>query len=183
MNLKAVVEEFAERIQGLLEAQSMEKAKAEILGAFGFSAPRKPGRPPKAEAASATAATPVSMKARKKMPPQYCPVPYCRNVAAPIFGMVCAKHKDLPKAKVKQYREERRAKKDGVKVSAKKTHTKRVARVIKKTQRAAPVAKKTTRPTAKKMPMRIAKRAAKTRPSTKVTSPVSEPTPSVPPAA
>jgi hypothetical protein len=31
-----------DRIQGLLEAQSMEKAKAEILGAFGFSAPRKP---------------------------------------------------------------------------------------------------------------------------------------------
>jgi hypothetical protein len=26
-----------------------------------------------------------------------------------VFGMVCARHKDVPKAKIKQYREQRRA--------------------------------------------------------------------------
>jgi hypothetical protein len=41
-------------------------------------------------------------------------VPYCRNAAAPIFGMVCAKHKDVPKAKIKKYREARKAKKLGI---------------------------------------------------------------------
>jgi hypothetical protein len=28
-----------------------------------------------------------------------------------VFGMVCAKHRDLPKAAIKKYREARRAKK------------------------------------------------------------------------
>jgi hypothetical protein len=41
-------------------------------------------------------------------------VPYCRNAAAPVFGMVCAKHKDVPKATIKKYREARKAKKLGV---------------------------------------------------------------------
>src|SRR5262249_10183547 len=48
-------------------------------------------------------------KPRKKPPIQLCPVPGCTERAAPIFGMVCAKHKDLPKAKIKKYREARRA--------------------------------------------------------------------------
>jgi hypothetical protein len=41
-------------------------------------------------------------------PKQLCPVPGCKNPAAPIFGMVCADHKDVPKAKIKEYREKRR---------------------------------------------------------------------------
>jgi hypothetical protein len=28
-----------------------------------------------------------------------------------VFGMVCAKHKDLPKTTIRKYREQRRAKK------------------------------------------------------------------------
>jgi hypothetical protein len=35
-------------------------------------------------------------------------VPGCEGTAAPVFGMVCAEHKDVPKAKVKEYREARR---------------------------------------------------------------------------
>lgn len=38
---------------------------------------------------------------RKK---QLCPVPGCRNAAAPIFGMVCGAHKDVPKSKIAVYR-------------------------------------------------------------------------------
>lgn len=45
---------------------------------------------------------------RKPSKPQLCPVPGCKNRAAPVFGMVCAKHKGTPKAKIKQYRDARR---------------------------------------------------------------------------
>jgi hypothetical protein len=65
---------------------------------------RRPGRPPKALAVT------VSTKRRKKLPRQLCPVPGCKNPAAPIFGMVCAKHKDVSKTEIKKYREARRAK-------------------------------------------------------------------------
>jgi hypothetical protein len=52
------------------------------------------------------------------MPPtQLCPVPGCKNPAAPVFGMVCAEHKDVAKAKIKKYREARRATKLGAKTS------------------------------------------------------------------
>ena len=50
-------------------------------------------------------------KARRKGPLQLCPVPYCRNAAAPVFGMVCSKHRDVAKTKIRKYREARRAKK------------------------------------------------------------------------
>jgi len=38
----------------------------------------------------------------------FVPVPGCKNVAAPIFGMVCKDHKKVAKSKIKKYREERR---------------------------------------------------------------------------
>jgi hypothetical protein len=171
MDLKGVVEEFAGHIVSLLEAQATAKAQAEILGAFGMGAPRRPGRPPKTAAAIAPAATPVATKTRRKLPPQFCPVPYCRNVAAPIFGMVCSKHKDVPKKLIARYREERRSKKLGIK-SAKKTPMKRSKRVAKKATRSTPTV-------AKKAPMakKVQKRAAK-----KANPPVSKPAPSGQPA-
>jgi hypothetical protein len=157
MDLKDVVEEFAGHIVSLLEAQATEKARAEILGAFGMGARRKPGRPAKTAVAVTTVAPPVATK-RRKLPPQYCPVPYCRNVAAPIFGMVCSQHKDVPKAQIKQYREERRAKKEGVK-PAKKTPAKRAKRVAKKPTRAmTKISEKASKRAAKKVPKRAPKK-------------------------
>jgi hypothetical protein len=44
------------------------------------------------------------------MPPQFCPVPGCKNKAAPIFGM-CSEHKAVTKSKIKNYREGRKAEK------------------------------------------------------------------------
>jgi hypothetical protein len=105
MSLKAVVEEFTERLHALIEGQAMERARAAVLNAFGVQPVRKPGRPAK------SAATPVAKKARKKLPHQLCPVPGCKNPAAPVFGMVCAKHKDVAKVKIRKYREARRARK------------------------------------------------------------------------
>lgn len=45
--------------------------------------------------------------------PQLCPVPRCRQRAAPAFEMVCAKHADVPKWQIAKYREARRARKAG----------------------------------------------------------------------
>ena len=55
--------------------------------------------------------TPAPKTARKKGPIQLCPVPRCKNRAAPVFGMVCSDHKGIAKATIKKYREARKAKK------------------------------------------------------------------------
>jgi transposase len=47
---------------------------------------------------------------RKKGPIQLCPAPGCKERAAPVFGMVCKKHKGAPKATVAKWREARRKK-------------------------------------------------------------------------
>ena len=52
-----------------------------------------------------------SGRPRRKPPVQFCPAPNCKNPAAPVYRMLCAKHKDLPKAKVRKYREARKARK------------------------------------------------------------------------
>ena len=84
----------------------MERAKAAVYEALGVSPKRGPGRPPKAQSALT-----APKKARRKGPVQLCPVPGCKNPAAPVFGMVCAKHKDVAKSKIKKYRALRSAKK------------------------------------------------------------------------
>ena len=115
-NIQSIVENFANELTSLIEAQVMSRARAAVSAALGGPpVKRGPGRPPKAAKAlaSVAAVAPARKKPRKKAPPQYCPVPGCKNKAAPIFGMVCSAHKDVPKAKIKEYREARRAKKDG----------------------------------------------------------------------
>jgi hypothetical protein len=106
MDLKSIVADFSKRLHSLIEAEAARRARATVLHAFGGKGRRGPGRPPKN-----TPAAPVAKKPRKKPPRQLCPVPGCKNTAAPIFGMVCAKHKDIAKSKIKKYREARKAKK------------------------------------------------------------------------
>jgi hypothetical protein len=121
MEIKAAITDFANRLHALIEKDSMERARTAILSAFGVHPPRKPGRPPKA----ATRVAPVAKKIRKKAPRQLCPVPGCKNPAAPIFGMVCSKHKDVAKSKIKKYREARKAKKLGGKAVVRKAPKRR----------------------------------------------------------
>ena len=52
----------------------------------------------------------AAMAMRKRAPKQLCPVPGCKNPAAPVFHMVCAKHKGVAKSKIKAYRAARRKK-------------------------------------------------------------------------
>jgi len=62
--------------------------------------PAKPGKrtAPAAKAKAKVAKKTATTKAVKKAAPRLCPVPGCKNKAAPVFGMVCRDHKDLPKA-------------------------------------------------------------------------------------
>jgi hypothetical protein len=113
MSIKAAVEEFTQRLHALIEGHAIARARAAVLDAFGVAPKRGPGRPPKAKAALGpiTEITPIAKKPRKKPPLQLCPVPGCKNPAAPVFGMVCSKHKDVAKSKIKKFREARQAKK------------------------------------------------------------------------
>jgi hypothetical protein len=93
MDIRSLVEDFTAQLGALVEQSVLERARTAIDGALRPNG-AAPGR-----------------KLRKKAPVQLCPVPGCKNPAAPVFGMVCAEHKSLPKAKIKKYREARRAKK------------------------------------------------------------------------
>jgi len=105
-NLDTIVNDFTDRLLLLIEGDVRERARAAVETALGAGiGARRPGRPSKALAPT------LNRVARKKPPRQLCPVPGCKNSAAPVFGMVCAKHKDVPKAKIKKYREARRARK------------------------------------------------------------------------
>jgi len=114
-NIRSLVEGFVNQIVAAIEADSVRRVQQAVTAAFAGSAasalaPRR-GRPPRAPASAAPAvAAPV-----KRRPKQFCPVPGCSGVAAPVFGMVCAKHKDMAKSKIKEYRAQRKAAKSGKK--------------------------------------------------------------------
>jgi hypothetical protein len=94
-----------------IEADTRASIQRLIGGEIALPAKRR-GRPPKSAALAVVPqvqSVALAKKPRKKPPRQLCPVPGCKNTAAPVFGMVCAKHKDVPKAKIKEYREKRRA--------------------------------------------------------------------------
>jgi hypothetical protein len=111
--LNTIVSDFAKQLSSLIEKEATERARSAVMAAFGGPPRRGPGRPPKSAARAAFTPSAASgvKKARKKAPLQLCPVPGCKNPAAPVFGMVCAKHKDLPKKVIKKYREARKVKK------------------------------------------------------------------------
>jgi hypothetical protein len=143
-NIQSIVDDFANQLSALIETQVLARARVAVAAALGGTpAKRGPGRPPKLAllaASSLAAASPGKKKARKKGPPQLCPVPGCKNKAAPIFGMVCAAHKDVPKAKIKEYREARRAKKNQTKKQTKKPGKKQTKKPGKPGRKAAPKA-------------------------------------------
>jgi hypothetical protein len=154
-DIRSVIASFTKRLSAIIEDSVIDKARRAALAAFGNgpAGPKRPGRLAKVLTAAVRKAP---VKARKKAPVQLCPVPGCKNPAAPIFGMVCAKHKDLPKAKIKKYRERRRlAKLNGA------THTappkRRAKRVARKPKRAVRV----TRQARKRKIVRPQKAAAK----------------------
>ena len=122
-DIRTLVDNFTNQLATLVESQALAQARAAVESALGV---RRPGRPAKI--------SPIkTAKPRKKPPTQFCPVPGCKNPAAPVFGMVCAKHKDVAKAKIKKYREARKAKKLGIKPAKAARPAKAVKRGTKKT--------------------------------------------------
>jgi hypothetical protein len=110
MTIQSLIEDFANQLGALMERQALDRARVAVENALGGK--RSPGRPPKLTSiAGGLLLGGIGKKTRRKGPKQLCPVPGCKNPAAPVFGMVCAKHKDVPKAQIKKYREARRAKK------------------------------------------------------------------------
>jgi hypothetical protein len=132
-NITVIVETFAIQIAAAVEASMADRLQAAIAGAFGAPPKRGPGRPAK-QAVVAVAPVAARSAGKKTRPKQLCPVPGCKNTAAPIFGMVCKDHKNVAKSKIKKYRAERKGKatpaKAGKPASAKKA-TPKVARARK----------------------------------------------------
>ena len=96
-NVRSLVDSFVSQLAAVVERQTLERARVSVANAFG-----RGGNGAKLA---------LSGRPRRKLPRQLCPVPGCENTAAPIFGMVCAKHKDVPKVKIAKFREARRARK------------------------------------------------------------------------
>jgi hypothetical protein len=106
--ITAQIETFTQQLVATVEAAVAQRIQAALAGAFGVPQKRGPGRPPKQAVAHVAPVAVEKSAERKKPPKQLCPVPGCKNVAAPIFGMVCKDHKNVAKSKIKKYREERR---------------------------------------------------------------------------
>src|SRR5438477_12817042 len=98
-DIRDIVQGFVARLSSLIEADAVSRARDAVLSAFGAgNVPRRgPGRPP-----GAAKAVGAVVRRRRKGPIQLCPVPGCKNRAAPVFGMVCSKHRDVPKATIKK---------------------------------------------------------------------------------
>ena len=101
-DIQDLVQQFVDSLSSLIEQDTVSRARDAVLNAFGGHRPSSLAR---------GAGKLAGGRKRRKGPIQLCPVPGCSNRAAPVFGMVCSKHKDLPKAEIKKYREQRRAQK------------------------------------------------------------------------
>jgi hypothetical protein len=105
-DITAQIETFTRQLVATVEASVAQRIEAALAGAFGVPQKRGPGRPPKHLAFPAPMTLFSSLAPRRKK--QLCPVPGCKNPAAPVFGMVCKDHKNVAKAKIRKYREARR---------------------------------------------------------------------------
>jgi len=121
--IRDIVGQFVGQLSALIEQDAVSRARETILSAFGGEAgagvvwgnvggKRGRGRPPGRPRGATVLALAGAIRKRRKAPIQLCPVPGCANRAAPVFGMVCAKHKDLPKMEIRKYREARRARRN-----------------------------------------------------------------------
>ena len=160
-DIESLIEDFTRRLAPLIESQTLQRARNAVESAFGAKLSARRLR---------LEALPFGGKPRKKAPIQLCPVPGCKNPAAPVFGMVCSEHKNLSKNRIKQYREARRAAKTNI-------PAKPVRRKGKK--RTSPGARK--RPTPKKTatPRKELSQRKPSRRSTAKAPPAAPPSPAV----
>jgi hypothetical protein len=108
-----LVNDFVNRLSVAIRAEVAAEVQARVIEAIGDTGRRGPGRPP------GSGRVAFGGLARNALPKQLCPVPGCKNPAAPVFRMLCADHKDTPKAKVAEYRAARHKAKLAERASAK----------------------------------------------------------------
>jgi hypothetical protein len=141
--LTDLVSDFVEELSAAIEADVTARVRTNIESVFGGNGRR-----------SAVRVTALGMgRPRKKPPIQLCPVPGCKNRAAPVFGMVCSDHKDLSKKKIREYREARREAKSGR--PAKRSPATKPARATakpRKAKRKVSPLKRASRPVRKRAP-------------------------------
>jgi hypothetical protein len=108
-SIAEIVTQFVEQLTNAIEVEALGRARDAVLAAVGgeSTATKGPGRP--AGVRRGPGRPPG--RPRKKPPIQYCPVPGCKNRAAPVFGMVCSDHRNVSKAQIKKYRAQRKAEK------------------------------------------------------------------------
>lgn len=161
-----LVDDFTEGLAKVTAALVAERVRSVVNSAFAGG--DKPAVLKKALLEGVVPAAP-----RKARPRQICPVPGCRNTAAPIFGMVCSEHKGVAKSLIRKYRQERReARREvraGTKVAAKggaKARRKTAVKVAAGAGKAAPGARRGRKPgkrvagAKQAVPARAAKRTA-----------------------
>jgi hypothetical protein len=134
--IRSIVDDFVNQLSAALEAQVLARVQTTVMTALGTPVKRGPGRPPKNAFKNGFSVV-AALSARKAAPKQLCPVPGCKNPAAPVFGMVCADHKNLPKAKIKAYREARRKAKAGESAAARAQGGGKAPRKLRLTPKAA----------------------------------------------
>jgi hypothetical protein len=114
IDIRSLVQNFVTNLVTAVEQSTTQRIQAALMSGVNGAAlvRRGPGRPPKNPLFAAPPALAPVRAPGKRRAKQLCPVPGCKNPAAPVFGMVCAKHKDISKAKIKEYRDARKKAKD-----------------------------------------------------------------------
>jgi hypothetical protein len=107
--IQSLTHEFQNKMIALIDEAAAEKARNVVAGAF--LADMKTYLPKNKSKYLGEASHTKDKLMRRKGPIQLCPVPRCKERAAPVFGMLCAKHKSTPKKLVAKYRAARRARK------------------------------------------------------------------------
>lgn len=102
LTVQQVVDQFTGAIVNAVEAETATRIRAILASAFDRGA----------GLGTRPFGNDLARNGKKKPPRQLCPVPGCTNTAAPIFGMVCRAHKDLPKERIAKFRARRRAEKE-----------------------------------------------------------------------
>ena len=90
---------FVSQLGSLVDAMVSRQIQGVLGKVFGQQTSGAPGALPAGLSGAVTT---------RVRPRQLCPIPGCKNPAAPAFGMVCKEHKDVPKRIVKRFRAERR---------------------------------------------------------------------------
>jgi len=104
--LRIMTDTFPSQVAAVVEADSMRRVRQAVVAVVG-------GEPSAPRLAGSTRAPAPLKAAMRHRPRQLCPVPGCKGVPAPVFGMMCAKHKDVRRAKIAEYRAQGRATKAG----------------------------------------------------------------------